>query len=158
MCVCLLSVVIIIVMEWWSVEGQDTGSGVSKNGDHSRRKAMRVYCTAAENCQHTQNPHSHAWIRERRGPQGTHAIATIKSALWTTKWLTIVFPWPAQIQFPRFHVGRGGEVERDLLSHTTSFKKRIIVLTNIVEKSWYDSIYTHAFNDFRITGDRRNNK
>ena len=40
MCVCLLSVVIIIVMEWWSVEGQDTGSGVSKNGDHSRRKAF----------------------------------------------------------------------------------------------------------------------
>ena len=32
-CVCLLSVVIIIVMEWWSVEGQDTGSGGSKNGD-----------------------------------------------------------------------------------------------------------------------------
>ena len=24
-------------MEWWSVEGQDTGSGVSINGDHSRR-------------------------------------------------------------------------------------------------------------------------
>ena len=27
------------VMAWWSVEGQDTGSGVSKNGDHSRRTA-----------------------------------------------------------------------------------------------------------------------
>ena len=37
--------------------------------------------------------------RERRGPQGTHAIGTIKTALWTTKWLTTVFPWPAQIQF-----------------------------------------------------------
>ena len=54
-CVCLLSVVIVIVMEWWSVEGQDTGSGVSKNGDHSRRTAIRVYCTAADNIQHTQN-------------------------------------------------------------------------------------------------------
>ena len=27
-------------MEWWSVEGKDTGSGVSKNGDHSRRTAF----------------------------------------------------------------------------------------------------------------------
>ena len=32
-------------------------------------------------------------------PALKHAIATIKSALWTTKWLTIVIPWPAQIQF-----------------------------------------------------------
>ena len=31
-------------MERWSVEGQDTGSGVSKNGDHSRRTtAIRFY-------------------------------------------------------------------------------------------------------------------
>ena len=37
------------VMAWWSVEGQDTGSGVSKNGDHSRRTAaIRFYSTAAE--------------------------------------------------------------------------------------------------------------
>ena len=54
-CVCLLSVVIDIVIEWWSVEGQDTGSGGSKNGDHSRHTAIRVYCTAADNFQHTQN-------------------------------------------------------------------------------------------------------
>ena len=40
------------VMEGWSV-GQDTGSGVSKNGDHSRRTAIRVYCTATDNFQHT---------------------------------------------------------------------------------------------------------
>ena len=33
----------------WSVKGQNTGSGVSKNGDHSRRMAIRVYCTAADN-------------------------------------------------------------------------------------------------------------
>ena len=33
------------VTERWSVEGQDTGSGVSKNGDHSRRTAaIRFYC------------------------------------------------------------------------------------------------------------------
>ena len=37
-------------MAWWSVEGQDTGSGVSKNGDHSRRTAAnRFYCSAADN-------------------------------------------------------------------------------------------------------------
>ena len=65
------------------------------------RQQSGFICSAADNFQHTQNPHSHAYIRERRGPQGTHAIATIKSALWTTKWLTIVFRWPAQIQFPQ---------------------------------------------------------
>ena len=60
-----------------------------KIGDHSRRTAaIRVLFAQQQT------------IRERRGPQGTHAIATIKSALWTTKWLTIVFPWPAQIHFP----------------------------------------------------------
>ena len=38
------------VMERRSVEGQDTGSGVSKNGDHSRRTAtIRFYSTAADN-------------------------------------------------------------------------------------------------------------
>ena len=37
-------------MAWWSVEGQDTGSGVSRNGDHSRRTAtIRFYSTAADN-------------------------------------------------------------------------------------------------------------
>ena len=36
-------------MEWWSVEGQDTGSGVIENGDHSGRTANRVYFTAADN-------------------------------------------------------------------------------------------------------------
>ena len=35
-------------MEQWSVEGQDTGSGVSKNGDHSRWTAARFYSTAAD--------------------------------------------------------------------------------------------------------------
>ena len=33
-----------VVMEWWSVEGQDKGSGVGKSGDHSRRTAtIRFY-------------------------------------------------------------------------------------------------------------------
>ena len=36
--------------QWWSVEGQDTGSGVSK---------MET-TAAADNFQHTQNPHAHA--------------------------------------------------------------------------------------------------
>jgi len=35
-------------MEWWSVEGQDTGSGVNKSGDHSRRRRQKgFYSTAA---------------------------------------------------------------------------------------------------------------
>ena len=87
------------------VEGQDTGSGVyQKWRPQQAEAAIGFYCricTAADNFQHTQNPHSHAWIREQRGPKGTHAITTIKSALLTTKWLTIVFPWPTQIQFPQ---------------------------------------------------------
>ena len=37
-------IIITIVMEWLGVEGLDTGSGVSKNGDHSRRMAaIRFY-------------------------------------------------------------------------------------------------------------------
>ena len=37
-------------MARWSVEGQDTVSGVSKNGDHSRRTAaIMFYSTAADN-------------------------------------------------------------------------------------------------------------
>ena len=36
--------VCIYIMEWWSVEGQDACSGVSKNGDHSRpTAAIRFY-------------------------------------------------------------------------------------------------------------------
>ncbi len=46
------------------VERRRTGHrqpGVSKNGDHSRRTAaIRFYSTAADNFQHTQNPHAHA--------------------------------------------------------------------------------------------------
>ena len=54
-----------------------------------------------------QNPHAHTLIRERRGPQGTHTIATIKSALWTTKYLTIMFPWPVTIDVIDHRVDSG---------------------------------------------------
>ena len=49
------------VMGWWSVEGQDTGSGVSKNGDHSRQR-RQTGCILQQQTifPHTQNPHSHA--------------------------------------------------------------------------------------------------
>ena len=43
--------------------------------------------------------HSRRTITGRRGPQGKHALATIKSALWTTEWLTFTFPWPTQVSF-----------------------------------------------------------
>ena len=83
------------------VKGQDTGSGVNKMETTAGVWQQSGFiCSATDNFQHTQNPHAHAEIRERRGPQGTHAIATVKTALWTTKLLTTVFPWPAQIQFP----------------------------------------------------------
>ena len=43
-------------MERWSVEGQDTGSGVSKNGDHSRRTAaIRFYLLSRRQFFSTQN-------------------------------------------------------------------------------------------------------
>ena len=36
-------------MEWSCVEGQDPGSGIGQNGDHSRRTAtIRFYSTAAD--------------------------------------------------------------------------------------------------------------
>ena len=39
-----------VMAQWWSVEGQDTGSGVSKNEDHSRRRRQTgFYSTAADN-------------------------------------------------------------------------------------------------------------
>ena len=41
-----------------------------------------------------QNAHSHAQITVRPGPQGKHALATIKSALWT-----FVSPRPVQVEF-----------------------------------------------------------
>ena len=50
----------------WSGGGaskdSDAGSGVSKNGDHSRRTAaIRFHLLSSrQRFQHTQNPHSHA--------------------------------------------------------------------------------------------------
>ena len=82
------------VMEW---SGRRTG--------HRQRSLSKMETTAGgggnqvllySSRQFSVHPKS-SLVRERRGPQGTHAIATIKSALWTTKRLTIVFPWPAQI-------------------------------------------------------------
>ena len=57
LCLCLLlSKYNIYVMEWSGRRTrQDTGSGVSKNGDHSRRTAIRFYSTAADNFQHPKS-------------------------------------------------------------------------------------------------------
>ena len=50
----------------WSVEGQDTGSGVSKMETTAGvRQQSGFICSAADNFQHTQNPHSHAQIYKR---------------------------------------------------------------------------------------------
>ena len=60
-------------MARWSVEGQDTGSGVSKNGDHSRRTAIRFYLLSSR--QFSAHPKSsHACIDKRtaRAARNTH--------------------------------------------------------------------------------------
>ena len=48
-------------MAWWSVEGQHTGSGVSKNGDHSRRTAaIRFYLLSSRQFSaHTKSSRAH---------------------------------------------------------------------------------------------------
>ena len=59
-------------MVWWSV-GQDTGSGVSKNGDHSpRTAAIRFYCTAAEFSAHTKSSLACIDKRTARTARNTH--------------------------------------------------------------------------------------
>ena len=65
-----------------------------------------VLCSCCPNCYveqspplGTQNAHSHAQITVLRGPQGKHALAKTKSAIWTTKWPTFVFSRPVQVQF-----------------------------------------------------------
>ena len=62
------------VMVWWSVEGQDTGSGVSKNGDHSRRTAaIRCYYTAADNFSaHPESSLTRIDKRTARAARNTH--------------------------------------------------------------------------------------
>ena len=60
------------VMERWNVEGLDTGSGISKNGDHSRRTAIRVYFTAADNFSaHPKSSRAHINKRTARAAGNT---------------------------------------------------------------------------------------
>ena len=50
----------VYVMEW-SGRLQDMGRGVSQNlRPQQAEAAIGLYCTTADNFQHTQNPHSHA--------------------------------------------------------------------------------------------------
>ena len=59
-------------MERWNVEGQDTGCGVSKNGDHSMRTAIRVYFTAADNFSaHPKSSRAHINKRTARAAGNT---------------------------------------------------------------------------------------
>ena len=80
----------VCLMEW-SGRLQDTGRGVSQNlRPQQAEAATGLYCTTADNFQHTQNSHSHTSIREWRRPQGKHVIATIyiriKCKLPRLKW------------------------------------------------------------------------
>ena len=48
------------VMVWWTIEGQDTGRGVSKMETTAGvRQQSGFICSAADNFQHTQNRHAH---------------------------------------------------------------------------------------------------
>ena len=124
------------------VKGQDTGSGVNKvETTAGVWQQSGLTCSAAYNFQHTQNPHLHAQIRERRGPQGTQAIATVKTALWTTKWLTTVFPWPVQIHFPLQYLNQ--------LKHEKHQIKASYNLLNYINK-----MYTHDYFIYNKSGKR----
>ena len=64
MCVCVY--IYVCVMEWWSVEGQDTGSGVSKMETTAGVWQQSGFiCSAADNFQHTQKESSWACIDTR---------------------------------------------------------------------------------------------
>ena len=85
--------------------GQRTGHRQRSqySGDHSRRTAaIRFYflSRSGQFSAHPKSSRSRIDKRTARATGNTYAIATVKSPLWTTKWLTTVFPWPAQIQFP----------------------------------------------------------
>ena len=82
-------------MKW---RGRRTGSGVSQKGRPQQAYGNQDLFSQKQTIFST--PKILTRTDKRVGLQGKHAIATIKSALWTTKWLTVVFPWPVQIQFP----------------------------------------------------------
>ena len=65
----------IYVMEWWShVEGQDTGSGVRKNGDHSRRTAAIGFylLSSRQFSAHTRSSRACIDKRTARAARNTH--------------------------------------------------------------------------------------
>ena len=67
-------------MEW---NGRRTGSGISQNlRPQWAEVALRIYC-AADNFQHTQNDHSHAYITGRHRPQGKRGFECyLQFILW----------------------------------------------------------------------------
>ena len=88
---------------WWSVEGQwprqrsecvemETTAG----GDGKQAFILQQQTTFSA---HPKSSLARIDKRTARAAGNTRYRYN-KSALWTTKWLTIVFPWPAQIQFP----------------------------------------------------------
>ena len=60
------------VMEWWSVEGQETGSRVSKNGDHSRRTTIRfLFYSSRQFSAHTKSSLARIDKRAARAARNT---------------------------------------------------------------------------------------
>ena len=61
------------IMEWWSVEGQDTGSRVSKTGDHCRRMAAIGFYLLSRRqfSAHTKSSLAHIDKRTARAARNT---------------------------------------------------------------------------------------
>ena len=55
-------------------------------------------------------------------------------------------------------MGGGGAGRERFIDSYYQFQETYNYVNKLVEKSCYDSIYTHAFNAFQISGDCRNNK
>ena len=58
-------------MEWWSVEGQDTGSGVSKSGDHSRRRRQKGFIVQQQFSAHPKSSRARIDMRTARAAWNT---------------------------------------------------------------------------------------
>ena len=108
------------VMEWWSV-GQDTGSGVSKNGDHSRRTAtIGFYCYSSR--QFSAHPKSSLARIDKR---------TARAARNT-----------------RYHYNQIGPLDHKMADKCVSLARTNTVFSTITKliKSWKTSNKSYSYN------------
>ena len=105
----------------WSVEGQDTGSGVSKNGDHSRRTpAIRFYLLSRR--QFSAHPKS--------------SLARIdKKTAWATR-------------NTRYRYNQLGPLDHKMADNCVSLARTNTVFSTITKliKSWKTSNESYSYN------------